>query len=212
MPSKPSKPLKLHGLRLSGHSHRAELLLTFLDLPYTFQPVDLPAGEHKQPAFLALNPFGQVPVLEDGDDVIADSVAILVYLASKYDPDRTWLPVDPLEAAKVQRWLSVAQGAIFNGPNKARLAKLFGRAVDHQLATAEANSLFLILDTHLTSHSFFAGETPTIADVALYSYIAVANEGELSLKPFAHLRAWLHRMENLPRFLPMTRSRPEETA
>jgi glutathione S-transferase len=207
-----NKLLKLHGLRVSGHSHRAELMLTLLDLPYEFQEVDLSAGEHKQPPFLALNPFGQVPVLEDGDAVIADSVAILVYLAGKYDPARVWLPVDPLAAAEVQRWLSVAQGAIFNGPNKARLAKLFGRPVDHQLASQEASTLFEILDAHLAKQAFFVGVAPTIADVALYSYIAVANEGELSLKPYTYLPAWLRRMENLPRFLSMTRSRPEEAA
>lgn len=206
----PAKPLQLHGLPVSGHSHRAELLLSLLGLPYEYHQVDLPGGAHKQPPFLALNPFGQVPVLEDDGVVVADSVAILVYLASKYDPARSWLPVDPLRAAQVQRWLSVAQGAIFNGPNKARLGKLFGRPVDHQQASEEAEVLFRLLDAHLAQQPFFAGATPTIADVALYSYIAVANEGELSLKAFVNLRAWLRRVEQLPRFLPMPRSKPEE--
>src|SRR3978361_1666409 len=118
--------ITLYGARRSGHSHRAELMLNLLNLPYEFRQVDLSGGAQKQPTFLRLNPFGTVPVIKDGDVVVADSVAILVYLALKYDPSRTWLPTDPLKAAQVQRWLSVAQGDVFNGPCKARLVQLFG--------------------------------------------------------------------------------------
>ncbi|HEY9193188.1 MAG TPA: glutathione S-transferase N-terminal domain-containing protein, partial [Methyloversatilis sp.] len=78
----------LHGFRLSGHSHRAELFLSLLGLPFEFRQVDLAAGAHKQPEFLAKNPFGQVPVIEDGEVVVADSTAILVYLASRYAPGK----------------------------------------------------------------------------------------------------------------------------
>jgi glutathione S-transferase len=210
--SKPSRPIQFHGFPLSGHSHRAELFLNLLDLPYEFHRVDLPAGEHKQPGFLRLNPFGQVPVIEDNGVVIADSVAILVYLASKYDSVRTWLPVGPHAAAEVQFWLSVAQGPLFNGPNKARLVKLFGRPLDHQLASQEAENLFKLLETHLAGRSFLVGSGPTIADIALYSYLAVANEGELSLSAYPQLRSWLQRLEQLPRFLPMPRSKPVAAA
>jgi glutathione S-transferase len=94
--------MKLHYTPLSGHAHRAQLFLALLGVEHELVPVDLPAGEHKTPAFLALNRFGQVPVLEDGEIVIADSNAILVYLAKKYE--RTdWLPETPLGAAQVQR-------------------------------------------------------------------------------------------------------------
>src|SRR5439155_15536458 len=105
---RPARPILLHRYALSGHAHRAELLLSLLGLPFEKIEVDLARGEQKTPQFLALNPFGQVPVIEDGEVVVADSNAILTYLALRYDPSGRWLPRDPLGAAKVQRWLSVA--------------------------------------------------------------------------------------------------------
>lgn len=196
----------LHGFPLSGHAHRAELMLRLLDLPFTYRTVDLRGGEHKTPAFRALNPFGTVPVLDDGGVVIADSVAILVYLATAYDPARRWLPVDPVPAAQVQRWLSVAQGPVFNGPCVARLVKLFGRDFDHARAVTVAGSLFTVLETELAARAFLVGDGPTLADVALYSYVAHAPEGGVSLDPWPAIRGWLARIEALPGFVAMTRS------
>src|SRR4051812_15006554 len=128
--TKPARPILLYGFKLSGHSHRAELMLSLLGLPFEFRPVDLPAGEQKGEAFLRLNPFGAVPVIDDNGTVIADSVAILVYLALTYDGARRWLPADPAGAAAVQRWFSAAQGPIANGPALVRLAKAFGASLD----------------------------------------------------------------------------------
>jgi len=196
-------PIVLHGFRLSGHSHRAELMLNLLGLPYEFHLVDLAQGAQRRPDFLALNPFGTVPVIEDGEAVIADSVAILVYLASRYDAERRWLPTDPVAAAEVQRWLSVAQGPVFNGPCAARLVKLFKRDFDHARAVAAAGQLFAVLEPHLDGRDFLVGAGATLADVALYSYIARAPEGEVSLEPYPAIRAWLTRIEALPNFLAM---------
>lgn len=92
--------LTLFGMKLSGHSHRAELMLNLLGLPYQFHAVDLAGGEQTSPAFRKINLFGTVPVLKDGAAVIADSAAVIVYLALKYDPARIWLPEDPLAAAQ----------------------------------------------------------------------------------------------------------------
>ena len=103
-------PIRLYRHALSGHAHRVELLLSLLGLPHELIDVDLLAGAQKSPEFLAKNPFGQVPVIEDGPLTLADSNAILVYLASRYDEPRRWLPTDPVAAAQVQRWLSVAAG------------------------------------------------------------------------------------------------------
>ena len=103
--------IKLYNFPRSGHAHRVELMLSLLKLPTDLIFVDLAKGEHKQPAFLALNAFGQVPVIDDQGVVLADSNAILVYLAQKYGNGR-WLPADPVGAAKVQRWLSVAAGEL----------------------------------------------------------------------------------------------------
>ena len=193
----------LHGVKLSGHSHRAELMLNLLGLPYEFRAVDLAAGKQNRPEFLRLNPFATVPVIEDGEVVVADSVAILVYLALKYDTARNWLPADPPQAAQVQRWLSVAQGEVFNGPCKARLVKRFGAPFDYDAAVGVAERLLVILDAHCAADDFFTGASPTLADVALYSYLAKAPEGGVALDKFENLRRWLRRVEALPGFSAM---------
>ena len=201
----PAQPIKLHGFSLSGHSHRVELLLSILKLPYVMVNVDLPAGAHKQPAFLALNAFGQVPVIQDGEVTLADSNAILVYLASQYDTGQ-WLPHEPVGAAAVQRWLSVAAGPLAFGPATARLAVLFKAPVEADAAIARAKELFAVMENELTTRPFLTGDTPTIADIANYTYIARAPEGNVSLDPYPQLRAWLQRIEALPGFVPMVKS------
>jgi glutathione S-transferase len=109
----PAKPIRLYRHALSGHSHRVELLLSLLGLPYELIAVDMVRGAHKATSFVARNnPFGQVPVIEDGDIAIADSDAILVYLATRYDPTGQWWPRDPAAGARVQQWLSVAAGQL----------------------------------------------------------------------------------------------------
>ncbi|MGY6269651.1 glutathione S-transferase family protein, partial [Achromobacter denitrificans] len=101
--------LTFYSFPLSGHAHRVALMLSLLDVPHRKVDVDLRGGEQKRPAFLALNPFGLVPVIDDGGVVVAESAAILVYLARRYG-GQAWLPDDPAGAAAVQRWLSVASG------------------------------------------------------------------------------------------------------
>ena len=205
MPEMP--PIRLHRFRLSGHCHRVELFLSLLRLP--FQIVDLPPGGQKAPAFLAMNPFGQVPVIEDGDAVLADSNAILVYLATRHDPARRWYPSDARAAAEVQRWLSVAAGPLYAGPAVARLVGLFDARQDLARAQATAAGLFGVMEAHLAAQGpFFAGPGPTIADVALYSYTAHAPEGHVSLDPYPLIRKWIGRIEGLRGFVPMLRSTP----
>lgn len=203
----PVLPIRLHRFRVSGHSHRVELLLSLLGLP--FETVDVPSGGQKAAEFLALNGFGQVPVIEDDGFVLADSNAILVYLAKTYDPQRRWYPSDARIAAEVQRWLSVAAGPLFSGPALARLVCLFDAKHDLARAQMTANSLFGVMEAHLvTGATFFVGGHPTIADLALYSYTAHAPEGHLSLDAYPAIRAWLARIEALPGFLPMVRTAP----
>ena len=202
----PAQPIKLHRFPLSGHCHRVELFLSLLKLPYERVDVDLAANAHKQPAFLVMNPFGQVPVIQDGETTLADSNAILVYLASKYDAGQ-WLPRDPVAAAIVQRWLSVAAGPLAFGPATARLATLFKAPVNAEEAIARANKLFAVMEAVLQTASFLAGDTPTIADIANYTYIAHAPEGNVALHPYPSLRSWLQRIEALPGFVPMVTSR-----
>jgi glutathione S-transferase len=197
--------IKLYNFPRSGHAHRAELMLSLLQLPTDLIFVDLAKGEHKQPEFLALNSFGQVPVLDDQGMVLADSNAILVYLAQKYGNGR-WLPTDPVGAAKVQRWLSVAAGQIAFGPARARLITVFGAPYNAEEVIARSHDLLKVIDQELANSTYLVGNEPTIADVAAYSYIAHAPEGNVSLEDYANVRAWLARIEALPGFVGMPRT------
>lgn len=195
-------PLLLHRHRLSGHSHRVERLLSILRLPHTLIDVDLATRAQKRPAFLAKNRFGQVPVLEDGDTTLSDSNAILVYLATRYDRSGSWLPRDPVALAQVQQWLSVAAGPLAYGPAAARRVVILGAKLDHQAAKDIAHDLFATLEQHLEQREFLVGGHPTIADLALYAYVAWAPEGGVSLEPYANVRSWLARVEQVPGFSP----------
>ncbi len=194
--------MKLYHHPLSGHSHRARLFLALIGADVEVVDVDLAAGEHKSPEFLALNRFGQLPVLVDGDTVIADSNAILVYAAKKFG--RTdWLPEAPAAAAAVQRWLSVAAGQIAFGPAAARLITVFGAGFNADEVIERAHGVLSVIEAELEGRNFITGSAqPTIADIALYSYIANAPEGNVDLSRYARVNAWLDRIENLAGFVP----------
>lgn len=197
--------MKLYHHPLSGHAHRARLFLSLLGVDHELVHVDLAQGAHKQPAFLALNPFGQVPVLDDGGTVVTDSVAILVYLAKKLER-RDWLPEAPAAAAEVQRWLSVAAGQIAYGPAAARLVTVFGAPYRPEEVIPRAHAILALVEARLADRPFLTGATPTVADVALYSYTARAPEGNVDLQPYPQLRAWLARIEALPGFVAFDRT------
>ncbi|UCR81822.1 glutathione S-transferase family protein [Pseudomonas chlororaphis] len=197
--------IKLYNFPRSGHAHRVELMLSLLGLPFELIFVDLAKGEHKQAGFLALNSFGQVPVIDDQGVVLADSNAILVYLAQKYGQGR-WLPSDPVGAARVQRWLSVAAGPIAFGPAVARLITVFGAQRNAEEAIDRSHALLKVVEQELTASPYLAGSEPTIADIAGYSYIAHAPEGNVSLADYPQVRAWLARIEALPGFVGMPRT------
>lgn len=196
---------RLHLFSLSGHAHRAALMLSLLRLPVDIVHLDLRAGDHKKASFLKLNPMGQVPVLEDRGHVIPDSNAILVYLARTYDQDNRWLPSDPFELAQVQRWLSLSNGLLVSGPASARVSRVLGVPVDSAKASADAARLFTFMESQLTSGEFLVGDHATIADIALFTYTAHAPEGGITLDPYPSIRRWLARIEGLPGFIPMQR-------
>lgn len=197
--------IKLYNFPRSGHAHRVELMLSLLQLPTELIFVDLAKGAHKQPDFLALNAFGQVPVIDDQGVILADSNAILVYLAQKYGNGR-WLPADPVGAAEVQRWLSIAAGPIAFGPARARLITVFGAPYNAEEVIAYSHTVLKVIDQELAAMPYLAGAEPTIADVSAYSYIAHAPEGNVSLEEYANIRAWLARIEALPGFVGMPRT------
>ncbi|SDI27495.1 glutathione S-transferase [Paraburkholderia steynii] len=192
--------MKLYYHPLSGHSHRARLFLSLLGIEHQSIQVDLAAAEHKSADFLKLNRFGQVPVLVDGDTTIADSNAILVYIARKFGKT-DWLPQTPALEAAVQRWLSVAAGEIAFGPAAARLITVFGAKYNAEELIARAHRILKLIDEELAGHEFIAQPHPTVADVALYSYIARAPEGNVDLSFYPNVNAWLRRIEALPGFV-----------
>ncbi|KJY81937.1 glutathione S-transferase [Vibrio galatheae] len=195
--------LTLYWHPISGHAHRAHMLLSMLELKFELITVDLPGGEHQQPEFLSLNPFGQIPVLVDGDTVISDSNAILVYLASVYDSERKWLPESPKVRANIEQFLSLAAHRLAGSIAKLRAANLFNRQIDSAPLAQEAYKLLQQLQSYQEGRQWLIGTTPTIADLALYSYIKLAPEGGISLTDFPNIEAWLQRVEELPGFVPM---------
>ncbi|GAB4139321.1 MAG: glutathione S-transferase [Cyanobacteria bacterium J069] len=196
--------IQLYGHELSGNSYKARLLLSLLHLDYEWHKVDLLQGAHKQPDFLALNPFGQVPVLVEGDLVLADAQAILVYLARQYGGE-AWLPLEPEPMSRVVRWLSTTAGEVRQGPESARLYHLF-KATSINLERTLQKSEFILgqLDQHLATRIWLELDRPTIADVAVFPYVALAPDGQIDLTPYPNVLAWIDRVKQLPGFIGMT--------
>jgi len=193
--------MKLYYFTPSGHAHRARLFLSLVGQEVEIVTVDLTKGEHKSPDFLKLNPFGQLPVLDDDGVIVADSNAILVYVAKKLRKS-DWLPEDAKGAAAVQRWLSVAAGEIAYGASAARLITLFGAKLNADEVIQRAHGILTLIEAELGGRQWIAADRPTVADVALYSYIAAAPEGNVDTSGYAGINAWLRRMEALPGFFP----------
>jgi len=199
--------MKLYHYALSGHAHRAALFLSLVGVEHELIEVDLASDAHKKPEFLSLNAFGEVPVLDDDGTIIPDSLAILVYVARKIGPSH-WLPSDPIDEAQVQRWLSVAAGKIAYGACAARLITVFGASFHPEEVIGRAHVTLAVMEKILESqHWIAATQEPTIADVALYSYVERAPEGNVDLSGYPKIRAWLHQIETLPGFVPFQRTR-----
>ncbi|WP_299044146.1 glutathione S-transferase family protein [uncultured Tateyamaria sp.] len=199
-------PIKLYRNPKSGHCHRVELMMSFLDVPYETVDLDMANGAHKAPDYLKLSPLGQVPAIDDNGTVLSDSNGILAYLVGTYGDDAKWTGKTPVEKAHIQRWLSIAAGEIASGPAAARLVTVFGAGLDHAAAQARAHALFKVMDTALQDRTYLVGERLTVADVAAYSYTAHAPEGGVSLAPYPRIRTWITRIEGQPNFVGMARS------
>lgn len=193
--------IKIYRHPLSGHSHRVELFASLAGIAAELVDVDLAQGEHKQPAFLAMSPFGQVPAIADGDVTLSDSNAILVYLGRKYAPE--WLGDTPLQEAEIQRFLSLAAGDVAFGPATARLINVFGAELDKDRAHIVAERAFERLEAHLENRDWLVGDRPSIADIAIYSYTAKAPEGDIALEAYPNILRLLVNVEGLPGFKPM---------
>lgn len=193
--------IKLFGYERSGHAHRVRLFLSLLEIEYLSVDIPILEGAGRSEAYLALNPFGLVPVLDDDGVVIRDSNAILVYLATKHDPACRWLPRDPEGTARVHEWLATATHDLVVGPAYARAVTQFGRPFDLEVAQKRAHRLLRIMEAHLADRTWLALERATLADIAMYTYTALAPEGGVPLEAYPNVRRWLAAVEALDRFV-----------
>lgn len=194
--------MKLYDMELSGNCYKVRLLCSLLGLQYEPVPVDLFNGEHQSADFLRLNPRGQLPVLEDGDLLVWDSSAILLYLARQYG-DEHWLPLDIKTMTTVMQWLSVSQNELLYGLARARAAKKFNRPWDIEQCRAHGKLGLAALEQQLSERSWLAGAEATIADIACYPYTALAPEAGVPLADFPAIRHWLERIQSLPGYITM---------
>ncbi|GAD04267.1 glutathione S-transferase family protein [Agarivorans albus] len=196
--------LKLYDFELSGHAHRVRLMLALLKLQYQKIPVNLAQGEHKQDAFRSINPFTQVPVLDDDDLVIRDSIAIIIHLANTYAP--SWNPKNSEQQAQIQQWLALAARNLAEGPARARLITVFGAKFDQEAVIEASHQMLSIIDGLLEGKAWMVGERASIADVACYSYIAHAPEGKVELDAYPNILRWLANVEALDGFVAMQKT------
>ena len=194
--------MKLYDLERSGNGYKVRLMLALLELSYDPIRVDLPTGAHKQPDYLALNPFGEIPLFCDGELVLRDSQAIVTYLARAYGGE-TWLPSNPADMARVLQWVSTAANDIARGPADARRHDLLGYALDITKARAQTVRVIGIIEKHLADRDWLELGRPTIADVCCFPYIALSYQGGVPLDNYPNVRAWIARIKALPGFVPM---------
>ncbi len=203
--------ITLYDWELSVNCYKQRLLMGILGVPYRIEPIDFfPGRQHKSEAFADINPLGHIPVIDDDGYVLRDATAILIYLATTYDPGRTWYPVDqPRLLGEVSSWLAFAEGTT-NTASAARLHDTLGYAFDIEAVRHGAHQLFRALDDHLWFHERQArpwvasAHDPTIADVALFPDVMLSHQGGISLLDYPALRRWCDRVKRIPGFTVMS--------
>ncbi len=201
MRQSPETKLWLYDRSTSGNSYKARLLLSFLSIPYQKVDISLDSGRNKIDAgYLALNPRGQIPTLVHGQVVLWGSTAILSYLASQFDPEKTWLPEQPAAIGEVMQWLELAQNEVTSGLFRARAIHRFGYSGDLEQASRDGAKALEVLDQALKDRDWLAAAHPTIADIACFPYAALAPEGGFDLSGYRRICEWIDRFRRLPRF------------
>lgn len=192
--------MRLYNFTPSGNCYKVRLLLSMLAIDYERIPTNSATGETLTPAFLEKNPRGQIPLLEDGEITIWDSMAILVYLARKYGGER-WLPVDPLGEARVMQWLAVSENELLYGLARARAVKKFGRPFDAAQCEQEGRAGLSVMNQYLAQAAWLAADHATIADVACYPYVSLAHEAGIEIADYPSVVEWCARFAVLPGYL-----------
>ena len=198
--------LRLYDYLPSGNGYKVRLLLAQLGIPFELVQLDIVKGETRTPEFLAKNPNGRIPLLEiEPGTFLAESNAILFYLAE----GTPFLPADRWSRAQVLQWMCFEQYS--HEPNIATVrfwlhyAELTAErraAIDPKRALGYA--ALDVMARHLASRAFFVDDRYSIADIALYAYTHVADEGGFDLGRFPAVRAWLDRVRSQPKHVPIT--------
>ncbi len=199
--------LKLYDFLASGNGYKVRLLLHQLGLPFERIELDILQGATRTPEFLAKNPNGRIPLLELEDgSCLAESNAIQWYLAE----DTPFLPDDRLERVRVLQWMFFEQYSHEPYIAVLRFWHHAGQLEEKRDQVAEKRArgeqALGVMERHLAEHDFFVADRYTIADLALYAYTHVADEGGFDLGPYAALRAWLERVRAQPGHVPITQS------
>lgn len=203
--------ITLYDYELSGNCYKLRLFMNMLGLEYEKVGIEFfPGKEHKSDAFLAINPLGQLPVLDDDGFVLRDAQAILTYLAARYDASGRWYPTtDAQRLAEVNMWMAFAN-EITGTASAARLHDLLSYDIDAEKARAGAHALFRVLDERLWFSEredggwICRGDHPTIADIACFPYVMLSDQGGISLIDYPALRRWTDLVKRLPRFIVMS--------
>ncbi|MBX6369170.1 MAG: glutathione S-transferase family protein [Rhodospirillales bacterium] len=198
--------MRLYDNRSSGNAYKVRLLLHQLGIPFERVEIDIDRGESRTPEFLARNPNGRIPVLEIAPGRhLAESNAILWYLAE----GTGFVAEDRRGRAETLQWMFFEQYS--HEPNIATPRYW----ITHNLLTPEREAQLPakrklgydalgVMETHLADRAFFVGERYSIADIALYAYTHVAEDGGFDLAPYPSVRRWLDRVAHEPRYIPIT--------
>lgn len=177
------------------------MLLALLDVGHERVTLSFGGAAERPEWFLRVNPRGLVPMLGVDGDFVWDSTAILVYLGRRFGGG-SWLPADALEMARVVQWLALAQSELLHGLVRVRHITRGSRSGSIDDARRIARAGLGALEHQLAQTDWLAGATPTIADVACYPHTARAGESGFELREYPAIRAWIDRIEALPRWLP----------
>ena len=193
--------LRIHGTLQSINAYKVRLLLTLLDVPFELVEIDMYGGEHKREPFLSLNPFGQMPALEDGDFSIGDSHACLVYVARRHDPENRWLPVGARAEARVAHWLSKSANEVHQGPwmKRAKIRRPDAIHVPDEEIDSRCDHILELIDAQLARSDWLAADHPTIADVSCFGPISMLDVSGYDTGRFAAVGDWMARIRALPR-------------